>query len=102
MSKTSKPVDEQIERILRFNCPSSCDGNGTYAEDDGHGNPEPTQCQWCFEFGMPAREAIAQAEKEARIDELETTGIDMLLAHTVGEQHKVRDDRLAQLRGEDG
>jgi len=40
---------------------------------------------------------LEQAKLEARKDELETTGIDILIAHTVGEQHKVRDERLAQL-----
>lgn len=63
--------DEAIEKILRFNCSPSCDGNGSYVEDDGYGNPEQAQCQWCFEFGMPAREAMdtyckQQVEKAVR------------------------------------
>lgn len=61
---TPEPMTvEQIERILRFNCPASCDGNGTYAEDDGEGNPEPAQCQWCYEYGMPARAAVEQEKR---------------------------------------
>ena len=49
---------EKIERILRFNCPDGCDGNGSYPEMSADGEWEQGQCQWCFEYGMPARDAI--------------------------------------------
>ena len=47
-----------IEKIIRFNCPMSCDGNGSYPEMSADGEWEQGQCQWCFEYGMPARDAI--------------------------------------------
>ena len=49
---------ETIERLLRFNCPNGCDGNGSYPEMSSDGEWEQGQCQWCFEYGMPARDAI--------------------------------------------
>ena len=49
---------ETIERLLRFNCPNGCDGSGTYPEMSPDGEWEHGQCQWCFEYGMPARDAI--------------------------------------------
>ena len=49
---------ETIERLLRFNCPNGCDGNGSIPEMDPDGEWELSQCQWCFEYGMPARDAI--------------------------------------------
>ena len=49
---------ETIERLLRFNCPDGCDGNGSYPERSSDGEWEQGQCQWCFEYGMPARDAI--------------------------------------------
>jgi len=49
---------ETIERLLRFNCPNGCDGNGSYPEMGSDGEWEQGQCQWCFEYGMPARDAI--------------------------------------------
>ena len=47
-----------IETITRFNCPMGCDGNGSYPEMSPDGEWELCQCQWCFEYGMPARDAI--------------------------------------------
>ena len=49
---------ETIERLLMFNCPNGCDGSGTYPEMSSDGEWDQGQCQWCFEYGMPAREAI--------------------------------------------
>ena len=49
---------ETIERLLRFNCPDRCDGYGTVPEMLPDGEWEQGQCQWCFEYGMPARGAI--------------------------------------------
>lgn len=51
---------EEIERILRFNCPYGCDGNGSYPEQTSDDQWEQGQCQWCFEYGLPAKEAIQQ------------------------------------------
>ena len=51
-------IRETIERLLRFNCPNGCDGNGSYPEMSADGEWEQGQCQWCFEYGMPARDAI--------------------------------------------
>ena len=51
-------IRETIERLLRFNCPNGCDGNGSYPEMSSDGEWEQGQCQWCFEYGMPARDAI--------------------------------------------
>ena len=51
-------IRETIERLLRFNCPDGCDGNGSYPETGSDGEWEQGQCQWCFEYGMPARDAI--------------------------------------------
>lgn len=64
-TENTEELPEAIERFLRFNCPNSCDGNGTYTEMDSDGDPEPAQCQWCFEFGMPAREAIKAYSDQA-------------------------------------
>lgn len=65
---------EVLERILRFNCPQGCDGKGSYPEWGADGEVEQGQCQWCFEYGMPAREAIdtllAEREREAVMNEL--------------------------------
>lgn len=68
---TSNPTDTNneelpaaLEKIIRFNCPASCDGRGTYAEDDGYGNPEAAQCQWCCDFGIPARKALASRDQQ--------------------------------------
>ena len=47
-----------------------------------------------------ATEAIEQLLIEARIDELETPGSDILLAHTVGEEHAVRDNRSIELKNQ--
>jgi len=49
---------ETIERLLRFNCPNGCDGHGTYPEMSSDGEWDQGQCQWCFEYGMQARDAI--------------------------------------------
>ena len=51
-------LNKTVERLLRFNCPSGCDGNGSYPEMGSDGEWEQGQCQWCFEYGMPARDAI--------------------------------------------
>lgn len=51
-------IRETIERLLRFNCPNGCDGNGSYPEMGSDGEWEQGQCQWCFEYGMPARDVI--------------------------------------------
>lgn len=71
-------ISEAIENILRFNCPIGCNANGSYPEQTADDKWEQGQCQWCFEYGMPAREAIEayvtarvkEAERLARIDEL--------------------------------
>ena len=88
-TEQDKELPDSIERILRFNCPSSCDGYGTYAEDDGSGNPIPYQCQWCYEYGMPAREAITADRKrvalEARISELNKIALDNYRGKTISE-----------------
>lgn len=48
-----------LDDILpRDNCPSSCDGYGTYAEADQDGDPIPAQCQWCYEVVVPLREKL--------------------------------------------
>ena len=57
-TKQDKELRETIERLLRFNCPNGCDGNGSYPEMSADGEWEQGQCQWCFEYGMPARDAI--------------------------------------------
>ena len=51
-------LNKTVERLLRFNCPNGCDGNGSYPEMGSDGEWEQGQCQWCFEYGMPARGAI--------------------------------------------
>ena len=51
-------LNKTVERLLRFNCPNGCDGNGSYPEMSADGEWEQGQCQWCFEYGMPARDAI--------------------------------------------
>lgn len=64
---------ETIERLLRFNCPNGCDGNGSYPEMSADGEWEQGQCQWCFEYGMPARDAIQSlisTEKLKLLDEV--------------------------------
>lgn len=61
----SNVKQEDIERILRFNCPSGCDGNGSYPEQTADDEWEQGQCQWCFEYGMPARDAINQQVVQA-------------------------------------
>lgn len=68
MTHTNNPTDtnqasedeprETIERLLRFNCPDGCNGNGSYPEMSSDGEWEQGKCQWCFEYGMPARDAI--------------------------------------------
>ena len=66
-------IRETIEMLLRFNCPNGCDGNGTYPEMSADGEWEQGQCQWCFEYGMPAREAIRdliRTEKLKLLDEV--------------------------------
>lgn len=65
---------ETIERLLRFNCPNGCDGNGSYPEMSADGEWEQGQCQWCFEYGMPARDAIQSlisTEKLKLLDKFE-------------------------------
>ena len=67
-------IREMIERLLRFNCPDGCDGNGSYPETGSDGDWEQGQCQWCFEYGMPARDAIQsiiRTEKLKLLDELD-------------------------------
>lgn len=62
-----------IEKIIRFNCPNGCDGNGSYPNMSADGEWEQGQCQWCFEYGMPAREAIQsliRTEKLKLLDEV--------------------------------
>ena len=56
--KQEAELNQPIERMLRFNCPNGCDGNGSFPEMGSDAEWEQAQCQWCFEFGMPAREAI--------------------------------------------
>ena len=61
MTDTNQASEDElaiIEKIIRFNCPMSCDGNGSYPEMSADGEWEQGQCQWCFEYGMPARDAI--------------------------------------------
>ena len=67
-------IRETIERLLRFNCPNGCDGNGTYPEMSPDGEWDQGQCQWCFEYGMPARDAIQsliRTEKLKLLDKLD-------------------------------
>ena len=60
-------LETKLEGLLpRTNCPASCDGFGTYAEMDSEGDPEPAQCQWCYEVVMPLREAILKLVREER------------------------------------
>ena len=64
---------ETIERLLRFNCPMDCDGNGSCHEMNPDGEWDHSQCQWCFEYGMPARDAIQsliRTEKLKLLDEV--------------------------------
>ena len=61
MTDTNQASEDEIaiiEKIIRFNCPMGCDGNGSYPEMGSDGDWDQGQCQWCFEYGMPAREAI--------------------------------------------
>ena len=65
-----------MQRLVpQTNCPESCDGYGTYvggADEDG--DPEPAQCQYCYEVRLPLIDAIlslvAAEVTKARIDEL--------------------------------
>jgi hypothetical protein len=61
MSKTN----DELEKLKRLYCPGSCDGKGTYVGGvDQDGDPEPAQCQWCFEVGMPLQALITKREQE--------------------------------------
>jgi hypothetical protein len=44
-------IDELIPCI-------QCDGSGAYAVDDGYGEPEAEQCQYCYELRFPAIDKI--------------------------------------------
>lgn len=57
-NQASEDELKAIDKIIRFNCPIGCDGNGSYPEMSADGEWEQGQCQWCFEYGMPARDAI--------------------------------------------
>ena len=57
-NQASEDEQKAIDKIIRFNCPIGCDGDGSYPEMSADGEWEQGQCQWCFEYGMPAREAI--------------------------------------------
>ena len=58
---------ETIERLLRFNCPNGCDGNGSCHEMNPDGEWDHSQCQWCFEYGMPTRDAIQSAIRTEKL-----------------------------------
>ena len=57
-NQASEDEQKAIDKIIRFNCPIGCDGDGSYPEMSADGEWEQGQCQWCFEYGMPARAAI--------------------------------------------
>ena len=90
--------DDEIERMLRFNCPNGCDGQGSYPDMSADGEWEQGQCQWCFEYGIPARGAIEsyvttrvkEAERLARIEELEK----VMSGYTWLEWARLKDLRL--------
>ena len=86
-------LPKSIEKILRFNCPSGCDGNGSYPEMSSDGDWEQGQCQWCFEYGMPAREAIKKHELDVQINELS-------LVYETNDHIKFIERRIAQLQAE--
>lgn len=72
-NQASEDEIASIEKIIRFNCPNGCDGNGSYPEMSADGEWEQRQCQWCFEYGMPARDAIQsliRTEKLKLLDEV--------------------------------
>ena len=80
MSKTSKSIDEQIED-LAF----------TIELEDG---------EYLAIEQEDVRKLVAQAEKEARIDEIQR--FDLSSYKTRDEHENYVESRLAQLRGEDG
>ena len=83
---------ETIEGLLRFNCPNGCDGNGSYPDMSADGEWEQGQCQWCFEYGMPARDAIQsliRTEKLKLLDRLSSHKED-LFWWTGGEYEKTK------------
>lgn len=51
-----------------------CDKRGTSVQGDLNNDPEPVQCQFCYEQRFPAVDAlmalVRQVEVEARVDEL--------------------------------
>lgn len=54
MTEHSDSIREKINTLIpQTHCPSSCDGNGTYAEADKDGDPTPAQCQYCYEVRLP-------------------------------------------------
>lgn len=85
-------VDNWIEEVLpRTHCPPSCDGYGTYAETDSEGDPEPAQCQWCYEVVMPLRDKIKALISEHYIPKSEVEA-------AIGEYQHDRYDRLAPIQ----
>lgn len=110
-SRQDSELPEAIERILRFNCPNGCDSRGSYPDIGSDGDWEQGQCQWCFEFGMPAREAItanftansevAERERVARLDELKKLAefeVGFIAGTTIyGRNKRSYDDRIREL-----
>ena len=96
-------LNKTVERLLRFNCPSGCDGNGTYPEMSSDGEWEQGQCQWCFEYGMPARDAIKsliRTEKLKLLAEVRERVVGRLEPQTENGLLPDRVDRRNQLRTE--
>ena len=53
--------DKTLHKLIpQTMCPNSCDGYGTYATADAEGDPEPNQCQYCYEVRFPAIDALKQ------------------------------------------
>lgn len=80
MSKPNLPTEDELKQQIDKLIPCvQCDGSGAYAVDNGYGEPEPEQCQYCYQYRFPAIEKLAELihhyatkrEVEARIDEVE-------------------------------
>lgn len=102
---TLSSVPEELERILKFNCPIGCDGKGSYPEQTADDEWEQGQCQWCFEYGMSARDAISDLinqQIKSVLDELEGEVIggdeSSGIFPEIGESSTIRDNLRAEQR----
>lgn len=96
--KTTDSVMREFDKI--FPCiQEGCINDGVIPEQDGSGDWQPAQCEYCYKIRFPLKELFSRSIAEARREEREKIA-QMIRdeANTLAEKDKASDSYMAGMK----